>query len=170
MGGWTCSVTDLVIRFIVALDVRLGIATEKGIPWKLPGDAAYFRQQTSTGLVVMGRATYAEFSAPLHERTNYVLTSKAEPLRDGFTPIGGLDQVTTGHPDDDIWVIGGGAVFASTMAQANELYLTQVEADFQCTKFFPAYDDQFTRFDQSETHEEGGVSYRFEKWRRNRAA
>jgi dihydrofolate reductase len=155
-----------VIRFIAAIDARRGVASDKGIPWHLPGDSAYFRQQTSTGLIVMGWATYVEFATPLHERTNFVLTSKPEPVRDGFVPVSGLDQVITDHPDDEIWVIGGAAVFASTLWRANELYLTQVEADFHCTKFFPAYDDQFTRFNESETHEEGGVRYRFEKWRR----
>jgi dihydrofolate reductase len=155
-----------VIRFIAALDDRRGVATDKGIPWRLPGDSAYFRAQTSTGQIVMGWATYVEFAAPLHDRTNFVLTSKAEPLRDGFVAVRDLDQVITEHPDDLVWVLGGAAVFASTLGRASELYLTQVLADFDCTKFFPAYEDQFTRFEESETHEEGGVRYRFEKWRR----
>jgi dihydrofolate reductase len=159
-----------VIRFIAALDSRRGVATETGIPWHLPGDSAYFRDQTSTGLIVMGWGTYVEFAAPLHERTNFVLTSKPEPVRDGFVATRDLDQVVSDHPDDDIWVLGGAAVFASTLGRAGELYLTQVLADFHCTKFFPAYEDQFTRFNESETHQEGGVNYRFEKWRRSEAA
>jgi dihydrofolate reductase len=159
-----------VIRFIAAIDTQRGVATEAGIPWRLPGDSAYFREQTSTGLIVMGWATYAEFASPLHERTNFVLTSRPDPLRDGFAPVSGLEQVEHENPGDEIWVIGGAAVFASTMAQASELYLTQVEADFHCTKFFPAYGNQFARFDASEPHEDGGVHYRFEKWRRTGAA
>jgi dihydrofolate reductase len=151
------------------MDVRRGIAVETGIPWRLPGDSAYFRAQTVQGQIVMGGATYAEFAEPLHGRTNLVITSRPDPLREGFQPISGLDQAVRDHPDDDIWVIGGAAVFAATIAQASELYLTQVLADFHCTKFFPDYDDRFTRFNESETHEEAGVSYRFEKWRRTGA-
>ena len=64
-----------MIRLIAAMDSRHGIATASGIPWKLPGDTAYFREQTSRGLILMGRSTYDEFAAPLHGRENFVLTT-----------------------------------------------------------------------------------------------
>ena len=158
-----------MIRFILAMDNRRGIATEDGIPWKLPGDSAYFRRQTEAGLIVMGRATYDEFAAPLHERNNYVLTRSTDQLRDGFQPVHDFDVLADGHRSDDIWVIGGALVFALTMARADELYITQVLADFDCTKFFPDYDDEFALFDQGDEQQEGGVSYRFERWRRQGA-
>ena len=63
-----------MIRLIAATDARRGIATDSGIPWTLPGDSAYFRAKTSTGLIVMGRATYDEFAAPLNERENFVFS------------------------------------------------------------------------------------------------
>ena len=50
-----------MIRLIAAIDSQRGIATDSGIPWKLPGDTAYFREKTAHGLIVMGRATYDEF-------------------------------------------------------------------------------------------------------------
>jgi dihydrofolate reductase len=158
-----------MIRCIAAIDNKRGVATSTGIPWHLPGDAAYFRDQTRHGLIVMGGATYVEFAQPLHQRTNFVLTTRPDALREGFEPIASLDQLRSEQPGEEIWVIGGAGVFATTIARADELYLTQVLDDFHCTKFFPAYRDQFTRFDEGDTHEEGGVSYRFEKWRRTGA-
>jgi dihydrofolate reductase len=155
-----------MIRLIAAMDVERGIATESGIPWRLPGDAAYFENQTLNGLIVMGWATYREFSAPLHDRDNYVLTSSPDRLRNGFEPIAELGVVVRGHPDDDVWVIGGASVFAETIDQGDELFITQVLADFNCTKFFPDYSGHFVRFDQSQVHTENGVRYQFEKWRR----
>jgi dihydrofolate reductase len=156
-----------MIRLIAATDTSRGIATDKGIPWKLPGDAAYFERQTTTGLIVMGWATCNEFSAPLHGRDNYVLTSDQSRLRSGFEPIATLDDLTTSHLNEDVWVIGGAFVFAETIDRADELFITQVQADFHCTKFFPDYRTGFTRFEQSKDQEEGGVHYRFERWRRN---
>jgi dihydrofolate reductase len=156
-----------MIRLIAAMDTSRGIATDKGIPWKLPGDTAYFEDQTRTGLIVMGWATYKEFSAPLHGRENYVLTGDQSPLRSGFRPVATLADVTKTHPDEDVWVIGGAFVFSETIGEAEELYLTQVLQDFHCTKFFPDYGAGFTRFDESKDEEDGGVLYRFEKWRRN---
>ena len=75
-----------MIRLIAAMDTSRGIATDNGIPWKLPGDTAYFENQTTTGLIIMGWATYQEFSAPLHGRDNYVLTRDESRLRSGFQP------------------------------------------------------------------------------------
>jgi dihydrofolate reductase len=156
-----------VIRLIAAMDKSRGIATDKGIPWKLPGDTSYFENETTTGLIVMGWATYNEFSAPLHGRDNYVLTVDQTPLRSGFHPIASLADLMESHADEDVWVIGGAFVYAETLDQADELFITQVLQDFHCTKFFPDYRARFTRFDVSRDQEEGGILYRFEKWHPN---
>jgi dihydrofolate reductase len=155
-----------MIRLIAAIDSQRGIATDTGIPWTLPGDSAYFRQKTSSGLIVMGRATYDEFAAPLHDRENFVFSTSTAPLRTGFSVVGSLDQLRAAHPGEDVWVIGGSAVYAETIGQADELLLTQVMGDFGCTKFFPPYQTAFALESTSEEHREGGIRYQFETWRR----
>lgn len=157
-----------MIRLIAAVDSQRGIATDSGIPWKLPGDTAYFREKTASGLIVMGRATYDEFAAPLHGGENYVLSTSTVPLRAGFQTITGLQQLRAAHPDQDIWVIGGGTVYRETIGAADELLLTQVLKDFKCTKFFPLYQADFELESQSADHQEGGVTYRFETWQRRK--
>jgi dihydrofolate reductase len=155
-----------MIRLIAAIDSRRGIATDSGIPWKLPGDTAYFHEKTATGVIVMGWATYTEFAAPLHGRENFILTSDSEPLRTGFRPIGNLDELVSEHPDQDIWVIGGATVYRETIGEAGELLLTQVVGDFDCTKFFPPYEADFQLATQGEDRQERGITYRFETWER----
>jgi dihydrofolate reductase len=155
-----------MIRLIAALDSRRGIATDSGIPWKLPGDTAYFHDKTASGIILMGRATYNEFAAPLHERENFVLTPDSGLLRTGFRAIGSLDQLVADHPDEDIWVIGGATVYAETIAEAQELLLTQVVGDFDCTKFFPPYEAEFRLAAQGDDRQDGGITYRFETWQR----
>ena len=157
----------VVIRLIAAIDSRRGIATDSGIPWTLPGDSAYFREKTSSGLIVMGRATYDEFAAPLHDRQNHVLSTASSPLRDGFQVVASLDQLMAAHPGEEVWVIGGATVYAETIGQAQELLLTQVLGNFDCTKFFPPYRDAFALESRSEDRQEGGVTYRFEVWRQS---
>jgi dihydrofolate reductase len=154
-----------MIRLIAAIDSRRGIATDAGIPWTLPGDSAYFRQKTLRGLIVMGRATYDEFATPLHDRENFVLSTTSTPLRKGFQVVASLNQLLAAHPGEDVWVIGGALVYAETIGQADELLLTQVRGDFDCTKFFPPYRSTFALESTSEEHREGGVSYAFETWR-----
>jgi dihydrofolate reductase len=156
-----------MIRLIAAMDSRQGIATASGIPWKLPGDTAYFREKTATGLILMGRATYAEFAEPLHGRENFVLTAKPGALREGFQGVGTLDQLHAAHPGEDIWVIGGATVYAETISEAEELLLTEVLGDFNCTKFFPTFTDVFQLTARGGDRREGGIAYRFETWGRH---
>ena len=155
-----------MIRLIAALDSRRGIATDSGIPWELPGDTAYFRTKTANGLILMGRATYNEFAAPLHERENFVLTSHPGPMRTGFRATGSLDQLVAAYPGEDVWVIGGAAVYATTIAEADELLLTQVDGDFDCTKFFPPYRAELRLTTKGDDRQDGETTYRFETWAR----
>jgi dihydrofolate reductase len=157
---------DDVIRLIAAIDSKHGIATASGIPWKLPGDTAYFRQQTTQGLILMGRATHDEFAAPLHDRENFVLSTHPGPLRAGFRTVGSLHQLRASHPEEDVWVIGGATVYAATISEAEELLITQVVGDFNCTKFFPNFTDTFQLSGRGDERQEAGVSYRFETWQR----
>jgi dihydrofolate reductase len=155
-----------MIRLIAAIDSRSGIGTDSGIPWKLPGDTAYFHDKTATGVILMGRATYNEFAAPLHARENFVLTADSGLLRTGFRAVGSLDRLVADHPDEDIWVIGGAKVYANTIGEAEELLLTQVVGDFHCTKFFPPYQVGFRLVAQGDDRQDGETTYRFETWQR----
>ena len=89
-------------------------------------------------------------------------------MRAGFQAIADLGQLRAAQPDEDIWVIGGATVYRETIGEADELLLTQILKDFQCTKFFPPYEAAFELETQSADHQEGGVTYRFETWRRRK--
>lgn len=157
---------DNLIRLIAAMDSRRGIATVSGIPWHLPGDTAYFHEQTATGLILMGWATYNEFAAPLHGRENFVLSDEPGVLRTGFRAVGSLDQLRASHPGEDVWVIGGATVYAETISEADELLLTEVVGDFNCIKFFPKFTEEFRLSVKGDDRDDGGVTYRFETWQR----
>lgn len=156
-----------MIRFIAALDNKRGIANDHGIPWqgKIPTDVAYFRDKTTGSSVMMGAGWYKEQQLPLPNRRNLVATKDPEPLRGGF------DKVTDAHSflqsvNEDIWVGGGAGLFASTLDLADELYLTLIDADFDCTKFFPEYQNEFIRTDSNQPITENGITYTFTVWRR----
>lgn len=153
-----------MIRFIAAIDDHRGLADDNGIPWHLPTDQRYFVDQTKTGLILMGLATYREFSTPMHNRTNYVATHSSEPLRPGFVAVHDVPAFFAKHEDEVIQNIGGAGLFTSTLEFADELILTRIEASFHCTKFFPPFEDTFTRTQQSEPINENDITFRFETW------
>lgn len=155
-----------MIRFIAAIDAKRGVANEHGIPWqgKLPTDVAYFRAKTLHGTVMMGQGWYKEQKLPLPERRNVVATSSPEPLRPGFEHAPDAREFLNNF-QGDIWVGGGAGLFASTLDLADELYLTLIDGDFHCTKFFPEYEQDFEKISESEPQTENGITFRFTVWK-----
>ena len=118
--------------------------------------------------VLMGYATYAEFANPMPGRANYVATRRTEQLRDGFLRVNDIDSFLTNGFEGDLWIIGGAMLYATTLAEVQELALTRVAGDFGCTKFFPAFEDTF-RLTAEEVPPPVEVvpSIRFQTWERN---
>jgi dihydrofolate reductase len=151
-----------MIRAIAAMDSKRGIANDKGIPWqgKLPMDVKYFHDKTSSGgAILMGYGTYLEFKQPLGGRENFVATRKPGPLREGFTAVHDAREFL--KITEDVWVIGGAGLFAETLDLDDELYLTKLQGEFGCTKFFPEYEGNFELASQSESMTENGITFTF---------
>ncbi len=160
-----------MIRIIVAIDQSRGLADDRGIPWqgRIPTDARYFREQTRTGTVLMGFRTYEEFDRPLNGRENFVLARPGGTLRPGFAAVPDLSAFLDEHGDGLVWVIGGSALFERSLPSTDELYLTRLDAEFACTKFFPEFEPEFELASRSTQHVEDHIPFRFEVWRRSPA-
>jgi dihydrofolate reductase len=155
-----------MLRLIAALDSERGIADDSGIPWDLPTDKAFYRKQLETGLILMGAGTYREHKSPSAGRTNYVVTHSTEPLKEGFVAVHDVEEFLRSHADEVIQDIGGAGLYEQTLQYADELVLTQLEGNFDCTKFFPEYHDTFELITESEPTTENGITFRFQTWKR----
>ncbi len=154
-----------MIRIIAAIDQKRGIAKRGCIPWSIPADERFFTRQTKKygGVTLTGRVTFDTFKRPLVDRQNFVLTHRKEPIA-GAELVHDLEAFLDTHTD--AWVVGGAEVFAQTIQHADELYLTPIDATFGCDRFFPEYQHQFKRVNQSPAQEENGFRFRYEIWRR----
>jgi dihydrofolate reductase len=158
-----------MIRAIAAIDSKRGLATDTGIPWNLPTDRTYVREKTKGSNMLMGYNTYLEFTRPLPERRWYVLHEPTEPLREGFESVTDLGSFME-HPPENLWLFGGAGVFAQTIDYADELWLTRIEGDFDCTKFFPEFEDKFELAEQGDPQTENGITYHYEDWKKKHGA
>lgn len=154
-----------MIRFIAAIDEKRGIANDKGIPWlgKLPTDVKQYREHIHGSPIIMGLGHYLELNKPYPDSDNYVAAPADFELAPGFS------LVTDAHAflqefEGDIWNIGGAMLYESTLDLADELYLTRLQCDFGCTKFFPAFKDDFTPVDVTPQQVENGITFSFERW------
>lgn len=100
-----------------------------GIPWRLPEDLARFKQLTMGHTVVMGRLTWESLPAtvrPLPGRRNVVLTRRAGYRADGADVVASLQDALS---DPQVWVIGGGQVYACALPLANRCEVTEVDIE-----------------------------------------
>ncbi len=153
-----------MIRAIAAIDSHSGIANEHGIPWKLPTDVQYFREMTLHQTIIMGYHMYQELAKPLPERTNMVVTHDDLPLRAGFLPIRDITAFLEAHHQEDYWIVGGAGLYQQTLKITDELYLTRIDKDFHCTRFFPPFETDFTLRKKSDDAVENDIHYHFEVW------
>lgn len=138
---------DASVVLIAALSQNRCIGRHNMLPWKLPGDLAYFRETTWGKPVIMGRKTWESLGKPLPGRTNIVVTRQADFAPEGARVVTSINDALTLAQSialvdgvDEVMVIGGGEIFAQTLDKADKLYLTEVHAHVDGDAFFPEVD------------------------------
>ena len=158
-----------MIRLIAAIDRKRGLAKHGSLPWYIPEDEKYFTDQTKAygGHVLTGGTTFRNTykAKPLVNRHNYILTHRDEPI-EGAEVVHDLADFLKGFQDKDLWVAGGADVFEQIIqaGQADELYLTHIDADFRCDRFFPVYEDAFRLVEQTKTREQNGFNFTYARY------
>jgi len=153
-----------MIRAIAAIDIQSGLTRGEGIIWDLPTDKSYFRSKTEYKTILMGYGEYlAQNKVPLPHRRNVVATHRSELLGSGFEKTNDARAFLKSFTDD-IWIIGGAKLYLETLDLAEELYITQINKDFNCDKFFPEFRSRFKLFSETEPITENGISFTFQIW------
>jgi dihydrofolate reductase len=129
------------IVIIAALDCRHAIGRAGTLPWHLPEDLRRFKRLTWGKTVLMGRTTALAVGRPLPGRRNLVLTrGGAAPFAEQRT-VPSLEAALSLVGEDELWVIGGGKVYALALPFAVRMYLTWVDATIpDADAFFPQFD------------------------------
>jgi dihydrofolate reductase len=132
------------LSLVVALDRNNAIGRAGTMPWHLPDDLAHFKRVTLGKPVLMGRKTALSIGRALPGRRNLVLT------RGGAAPFSGQEMVASlaeaqqrvaDAGGDELMVIGGGEIYRLTLAEAQRLYLTEVDAQVaDADTWFPTRD------------------------------
>ena len=107
----------MTVTLVVALGSNGVIGMGNALPWRLPEDLAHFKQLTLGHPMIMGRTTYESIGRPLPGRTTIVLTRDAAWSADGVETAPDLDAALTraAELDDDVFVVGGGQVYAEAL-------------------------------------------------------
>lgn len=138
------------LSLIVAMTKNRVIGKDNQMPWHLPADLAWFRQNTTGKPVIMGRKTFESIGRPLPKRTNIVL-SRQPFEHDGVIWKDSLESAVDFVRDsEEIMLIGGGQLFNEYLSKADRLYLTEIQTELDGDTFFPSinWDEWHIEFEQ----------------------
>ena len=130
------------LSLLAALDRGFAIGKDGDLPWHLPDDLKRFKALTLGKPVLMGRRTAESLRRALPGRRNLVLTRSGRVPFEGMEALASLDAAMQATKDEpELWVIGGGEVFAETLPLATRMHLTWVDTEVEdADAFFPRFD------------------------------
>lgn len=155
----------MIISLIAAMAEDRVIGKDNQMPWHLPADLAWFKQNTLNKPIIMGRKTYESIGRPLPGRHNIVLSRQVGNDERVTWVTSAQDAIVAAGDVEEVMIIGGGNIYQQFLPFATRLYITQIEAKLDGDTTFPDYTQQNWNVTYSESHqpdEKNEYSYRFE--------
>jgi dihydrofolate reductase len=120
------------------------IGIENRLPWKLPADMKWFRQNTLGKPIIMGRLTFESFGAkPLPGRRNIIISRNPSYAAEGIETYSSLEEALKAtQSDDEVMIIGGMSLYQQALPLADRLYMTLVHTAADGDAWFPEFDLQ----------------------------
>ena len=129
--------TDKKITLIAAMDQNNLIGRNNTLPWHLPADLKFFKQQTLGKTVLMGRKTCESLPFVLPNRRNVVLSRNQSFSRKGFAVVHTVEELQN---EPELVVIGGAKIYQLMLPIATHLTITKIDAAFDGDTHFPEVD------------------------------
>ncbi|MED5018095.1 dihydrofolate reductase [Paenibacillus chibensis] len=128
------------MTFIWAMGSNRVIGRDNHLPWRLPRDMAFFKEQTIGKKVLMGRKTWESFGAkPLPNRVNVILTRDPDYTAQGAQIIQTIDEAIKLGKEEELMVIGGAEIYRLLLPYADCLVVTEIDQSFEGDTFFPEF-------------------------------
>lgn len=132
----------MILSLIAAVGENYELGKNNDLIWHLDGDLPFFRRVTTGKTVIMGRKTFESLPKALPKRRNIVLTSDKNYVAEGAEVFTDFKEILENvKNEDEVFIIGGGSVYALYMPYADRIYLTEAQArDSEADTYFPHFD------------------------------
>ena len=159
-----------IVALIAAVARNRVIGRGNELVWHDPADARHFRSSTMGCPVIMGRRTWESLPArfrPLPGRRNVVVTRQTDWSDAGAEVAHSLDEALARLAEAPrVFVIGGGQLYAQALDRADELVVTEIDADFDGDAFAPALGPEWREVARKTHVAAGGLPYAFVRYTR----
>ncbi len=132
---------------IAAMCQNRGIGYRGGLPWRNLADMLFFKSKTRGSVVIMGRKTWETLPKPLNDRTNVVI-SRTKQNKNCYTSHSLRHALRTfGGGSRPVFVIGGQQLYEEAINDAEKIYLSKIDKEYECDTFFPEIPGHFKLID-----------------------
>lgn len=151
----------MILTHVTAMSKNRVIGAANTLPWNLPEDMKFFRDTTKGHAMIMGRKTFESFGAkPLPHRFHIVITRQnlrsdnplvkyVKTLDEALETARGL----TSQWGEEVFIVGGGEIYAQSMNIADKIYLTVIDRDFEGDTYYPEIPADFALTAKSDRSE-----------------
>ena len=129
-------------KAIAAMAKNRVIGNNGAIPWYIPEDFKWFKQNTIGQTLLMGRKTYESIGRPLPERQTLIL-SRSSYIAENTITVSDMDSIEKSAENETIWVAGGAEIYKLMLPHCDDLYLTRVNAVHEGDTLFPEFEKDF---------------------------
>ena len=136
----------MILTAIAAMASNRVIGKNGGLPWHIPEDMNFFKEKTKGHIMIMGRKTFESLPHPLPNRLHVVITRKPDFAPPGAHVFHSIDEAVqfcatqTQKWGDEVFIIGGGDVYAQMMPITDRIYLTEIKRAYEGDARFPEFD------------------------------
>lgn len=136
----------MAISMIAAVGKNLELGKNNDLIWHFKEDMKFFKETTMGHPVIMGRKTFESLPKALPGRKNIVISTNPEYKADGAEVVASVEEAIklAEAENTDAFVIGGGRIYTEFLPYADNLYLTEIDAE--C----PDADTYFPEFNKSD--------------------
>lgn len=153
-----------MFSIIAAIGKNNALGKDNDLIFHIKEDMDFFRKTTTGHKVVMGSKTWDSLPAKLKNRENIVISRQNIPEAD--KTVNNLEDYIAKNIDtqEEIFIIGGGSIYAQFLPYAKHLYLTEVDSEPEADVFFPEFDKRFYRRKKIKHGKQGELGYSIVKY------
>lgn len=135
------------MNMIVIVDENWGIGKDGHLLAHFPEDLKFFKEKTIGKIVIMGSCTFKSLpNGALSDRINVILSKNTEFKPKNtivFSDVNSVLRFVSQFNQDDVFVIGGEAIYRQFIEHSKNIYVTKIKDHYQADRFFPNLDKDF---------------------------
>lgn len=132
----------MAISMIAAVGKNLELGKNNDLIWHFKEDMKFFKETTMGHPVIMGRKNFESLPKALPGRKNIVISANPEYKADGAEVVTSVEEAIklAETENTDAFVIGGGKIYTEFLPYADNLYLTEINAECpDADTYFPDF-------------------------------